>query len=342
MNMQNVAQIGNNSASFGQMITEDPAIIYRDDSALPALVLEIKTEIAAHTPDISTRTGREAIASLAYSIARRKTPIIKAGASLTEDWRKKTTTVNALKSKVEKEFDALRDEARADLDVWEAKEKERVARIDRVVAFLQAAGTAQPGRSVEEIEQAISQVNEIQISDDFGDSFDRASQEKASAMAALTSARADTLKADQDRAELEKLRAEAAERDREARDAEIARQAEAAEQERIRSAELRAAAEAEAKARAQYRAAVEAESRKTEEAQRALAAEHRRQQDAREAAEHEAAELARRQADIEHRGAVMRSAKEALMEHAGLTEAVAKKVVMAIVASSIPSVTLQF
>jgi hypothetical protein len=38
----------------------------------------------------------------------------------------------------------------------------------------------------------------------------------------------------------------------------------------------------------------------------------------------------------------MRAAKEALMEHAGITEGAAKKAVIAIVAGSIPSVTLKF
>lgn len=340
--MQSAAQIGNNSASYGQMITEDPAVIYRDDSALPALVLEIKGEIAAHEPDVSTKSGREAIASLAYSISRRKTPIIKAGAALTEDWRKKTGAVNSLKALVEKEFDALRDEARAELDAWEAKEKARAAQVDHAVGFLQAAGATHTGRSVAEIDDAIARVNALQISDDFGDSAQRVADEKASALAALTSARAAAVQAEEERAELARLRAEAEERAKAAREQEAARIAKEAEDARVAAAEKRAAAEAEARANAEYKAAVAAEARKAEEAQRALAAEQRRQQEASEAVQREADEAARRQADNDHRGVVMRAAKEALMEHAGISEAAAKKAVLAIVAGSIPSVTLTF
>lgn len=340
--MQNVAQIGHNSASVGQMVTDDPSVIYRDDSTLPALVLEIKSEIAAHTPDLSTRAGREAIASLAYSISRRKTPIIKAGASLTEDWRKRTTAVNALKSKIEKEFDALRDEARADLDAWENKEKERAARIDGVVAFLQSAGAVQPGQTVAEIDCAIAKVSEVLISDDYGDSLDRVTQEKVAALAALASARASTLKADEDRAELDRLRAEAAERARVALQAENQRIAQEAEQARLQAAERRAAEAAEAKVREAADAEIQIERQKAQEAANALADEQRRQRELAAAEAAKAAADARRQADVDHRGAVMRSAKEALMEHAGVSEAIAKKVVMAIVAGQIPSVTLTF
>lgn len=53
-------------------------------------------------------------------------------------------------------------------------------------------------------------------------------------------------------------------------------------------------------------------------------------------------EEARLAADKKHRGAVMGTAKAALIEHAKLTEDQAKTVVLAIVANEIPGVTLSF
>ena len=61
---------------------------------------------------------------------------------------------------------------------------------------------------------------------------------------------------------------------------------------------------------------------------------------AKEAAEKADAEA--RQRDVEHRGKIMREAKEAIMEHGGVKEDAAKKIVLAIVAGSIPHANLKF
>lgn len=338
--------IGHNSASVGEMIKAEPAVVYRDETVLPALVAEIKAEIAALPVDLSTDSSRKALASLAYSISTRKTPIVAAGAALTEDWRKKTAAVNALKTKVEKELDALRDAARAPLNEWEAAESARKERIINALAFLSKAATVPAGSLITDIDATVSLVEALAIDADFGDSQERALQAREDALAALAAARDALAKAEAERAELAKLRADAQERERAAQAAEEKRLAEEDERQRIANAERRATEAAEAKAKSEADSAIAAERRKAQQAEEALAAEQRRQREieqaeaARIAAQ--AAEDARRQADQEHRGAVMRAAKEALMEHGGIGEAAAKKVVLAIVAGTIPSVTLKF
>jgi len=338
--------IGHNSAAVGEMIKAEPAIVYRDDTVLPAFVAEIKAEIAALPVDLTTDSGRKAIASLAYSISTRKTPIIAAGAALTEDWRKKTAGVNALKSKVEQQLDALRDLARAPLTEWEDAEKKRKDRIVSALAFFAQAAVVPTGSTVESIDATVAKVDAIQIGHEFGDSETRAKQDKFAALAKLAEARAAIVKADAERAELEKLRAEAQERERAAQAAEEKRLAEEEERQRIADAEKRAADAAEAKLKADAEAAIEAERRKAQEAEQALAAEQARQREAQAAEQRRldaiAVEEARRQADQEHRGNVMRAAKEALIENGGISEAAAKKVVLAIVAGSVPAVTLKF
>jgi colicin import membrane protein len=338
--------IGHNSAAVGEMIKAEPAVVYRDETVLPAFVAEIKSEIAALPVDLTTDSGRKAIASLAYSISTRKTPIIAAGAALTEDWRKKTAGVNALKSKVEQQLDALRDLARAPLTEWEAAEQKRKDRVVRALAFFAQASAVPAGSTIESIDATIARVDAIQIGHEFGDSETRAKQDKFDALARLAEARAAILKANAERAELEKLRAEAQERERAAQAAEEKRLAKEDERQRIANAEKRAAEAAEAKLKADADAAIAAERRKAQEAQDALVAEQRRQSEALAAEQRRvdaiAAEDARRQADMEHRGSVMRAAKEALIEHGGISEAAAKKVVLAIVAGTVPAVTLKF
>lgn len=64
------------------------------------------------------------------------------------------------------------------------------------------------------------------------------------------------------------------------------------------------------------------------------------------AAEKAKAEQARldaeRQRNQEHRGRLMKAAKEAIMEHGGIKEDAAKAIVLAIVGGSVPHVTLEF
>lgn len=338
--------IGHNSAAVGEMVKEEPAIVYRDDTVLPAFIGEIRGEIAAHPMNLATAAGRDAIASLAASISRRKTPIVAAGLALTEDWRKKTTAVNALKTKVATQLDALRDEARAPLTAWEAAEEKRKTAMVSALTFFAQAAVVPAGSTVESIDSTVARVEAIQIGHEFGDSQARAKEDQFAALAKLKAARAAIVKADAERAELEQLRAEAQKREREAQEIQTKRLAEEAEAKRLADAEWRAAEAAEAKAKAEADAAIAAERQKAQEAEQALAAEQARQREAQAAEQRRleaiAAEDARRQADQEHRAAIMRAAKEALMEHGSISEPAAKKVVLAIVAGTVPAVTLKF
>lgn len=338
--------IGDNSASVGEMIKAEPAVVYRDETVLPMLLAEIEAEIAALPIKLTTASGREAISSLSGSISSRKARIVEAGLALTEGWRKQTTAVNAIKKAAADGLDALRDKARAPLTEWEDAQKKRAEQIASALMFFAQAATVPAGSTLESIAATVARVEAIQIGHEFGDSEARARQDKATALARLDEARIAIVRANAERAELELLRAENQERERAAQVAEAKRLAEEEERERIASAERRATETAEAKAKADTEAAIAAERRKAQEAQDALAAEQRRQREAEEAeaarVAAQAAEDARRQADQDHRGAIMRAAKEALMEHAGINEGAAKKAVLAIVAGSIPSVTLKF
>lgn len=345
MNAVAMAEIGHNSASYLQMIEADPAIVYRDDDALPGLAAEIEALIAAASGDVGTKKGREAIASLAHSISRRKTPILDAGKRLTEDWRKKTAEVNGRKSQVERDLDALRDKARAPLDAWEAAEKARIAKTDAAMSRFRYLMKPPIGHTTVEFDADIAAVEAIEITDDFGDQRDAAEDLKVEALTALRAGRAAFVKAEAEREELARLRAAEEERQRAEREAEAKRAQEAAEAERIATAERRAAEQAEARVKAEQEAALAAERRKAQEAQDALAAEQRRQAEAKAAEERAAAAKAaadaERAADIAHRGKIMGEAKTALMT-LDLDEAKAKQIVLAICAGTIPHTRISF
>lgn len=117
--------------------------------------------------------------------------------------------------------------------------------------------------------------------------------------------------------------------------------------ERRKTQEVEAAREAAAAAeRKKAQDAIDEANRKAKAAQEALEAERRAEAAKVAAAEKAKAEQARldaeRQRNQEHRQKLMKAAKEAIMEHGGVKEDAARLIVLAIVAGSVPNVSLEF
>ena len=114
------------------IISAIPAIVLAEffkpngaDAVLSALKEEVR-KVAAML-DISTPSGREAIASLAYKVARSKTALDEKGKELVGAIKKQSGEIDAERKRVRDELDALKDEVRKPLTDWEDAEKECVA-----------------------------------------------------------------------------------------------------------------------------------------------------------------------------------------------------------------------
>jgi hypothetical protein len=346
--------IGHNSASFIEMIEADPGVVFREKGSVAALYDEIRAEIAAFKPDLTTDKGRKAVAAFAARIVRRKTAIDAAGKELNAELNKQVDAVDAVRRDIRNTLDIFRDQARKPLTEWEAAEEERAAFVERTIQSLSSSCYVQAGTSADEISQMIAGVEAIEIDPKvFGVREPVATKEKARALASLAEALTRAAREAEERAELDRLRAE--QEAREKREAEERAAREKAEAEtraaeemnrREEEAAKRAAEAAAAAERARAEQAANEERRKHEEA---LAAERRERErleaearQAAERAEREAAEAAKREADKAHRGKVMGAAKTAIMGAADVDEDRAKKIVLAIVAGEIPNVTLRF
>lgn len=332
--MTDAATIGHNSAAVGEVIEADPAVIYREPDMVQQLFDAIKEEIASHEVNLETDAGRKAIASLAHSISKRKVVLENAGKALTEHHRTETNKVNTIKKKVVDGLEELRDLAREPLTKWEAAENDRKAKINAARVLFSDA--AKMRGDIGDALGYMDRVKAVQITADvFGELEDVARTEQADAITSLESNIARLKQEQADREELERLRSEKAEAERAELEARKQREAEAAEKARIESAAKiaadRAANEARLKAQAEIDAANKA----------AAAAKEELDRQAREKAEAERQE-ALREADKKHRSKVLKDAKEAIMEHSKISEDAAKAIVLAIVAGSIPSVTLRF
>lgn len=329
--------------------------------AVEEAIAKIETTVRTHVPDLATRKGRDAIKSLAYNVSRSKTFLDGEGKKLVEGIKAQAAVVDASRKVIRDRLDALRDEARAPLDEWEAAEAARQERDAAIMDSLRNHGMTGHESSTDIIACA-GEIKAIALPDDFG--LDRAAAEalRAATMQALRNMFTAAEAREAEAAELAKLRAEAAERaakeaEEQAAREEVARQAqrdreraEAAEKAR-QEAEARAAAEierakreaAEAVERAQREAAETVERERREQAERAARAERERQEAAereRQAAEAkaqaQAKEKERREADAQRRETVLADIEAALVAMAG--KATPRAIAEALMAGEIPHV----
>ena len=88
----------------------------------------VKGEIEGEVPDLTTRKGRERIASLAAKVSKSKTAVEKPGRDYLRRLKEMPKVVEAELREFVTKMDTLRDETRRPLTEWEAAED---ARIDR-------------------------------------------------------------------------------------------------------------------------------------------------------------------------------------------------------------------
>jgi len=347
-----------------ETISANPVTVLIDEKAYSEFYEHVRAHVSAFVPDTSTAKGRSEIASMAFKVTRSKTAIDAAGKKLNEDARARINAVDAQRRKIREELDALADEVRRPLTEWETAEKARAAKVKETRENVIGLGNSSPHETAQDIRDRIDQIAEIALTGAIlGDEYDQTVADRDASLARLHDQLARAMKYEADQAELARLRADA-----EAR--------EIADRERIERERLvKEAAEREAREKAEYEANVRREADAAERAQKeALDREARAIENARIEAERAAAERvakaeaeaakvkadaeraererldhiektkreeAARQADRAHRSAVMKEAKEAIMAH-GADEDAAKKIVLAIVAGEIPYVTLRF
>ena len=329
------------------------------------LIGKIRAEVNAHVPDLTTKKGRDAIKSLAYKVTRTKTALDDAGKELNAGKRAEINAVDEVRRKVREDLDALAADARKPLDEWEASETARQSRISETMSAINALPSLPDDVTAIGIQARIDTLTALEFDADvFQESLEIAIGAKSSALDSLNASLVRVTQAEADAAELAELRrkdAERVENDRIAaeqaaqieadRIAEENRAAEAAaaEAQRLADAEAAEAQRLADIAAAEQRAAEAATTEAARVAQVAIDtanAEARRLQDAEDARLADEArianETAAREADKAHRGSVMKATKEAMMEHGGINEDQARKIVLAIVAGEIPNTKVFF
>lgn len=341
----------------------------------------VKAEVEGEVPDLTTRKGRERIASLAAKVSKSKTTVEKPGRDYLRRLKEMPKVVEAELREFVTKMDTLRDETRRPLTEWEAAEDSRIDRHNDRLNWLKTLADDLGELNSLQLKGLIAEAEGMQL----GAHWEEFEAEAANAKdKVLTTLRAALLKREQfeaEQAELARLRREAeeraeqdriraaqeaaveAERQRVAREQQAERDAaakreqdlkdQAAAQERAAENErlqLQLQAEQAERARVQAEAdRVAAEQRMEQERQAAArrqeeAAEQARQEERRRA-DAAAAEILRqqeaRERDKAHRASINRAALEAFVA-GGMTEECAKQAITLIAQRKIPNIAISY
>lgn len=359
---------------------ENAPAIYVAGGLQPFIDL-VRGEVLGEVPDLTTRKGRERIASLAAKVSKSKTAVEKPGRDYLRRLKEMPKVVEAELREFVTKMDALRDETRRPLTEWEAAEDARIDRHNDRLDWLRNRDDGLDALEVADIKDRIASVEEVVIGPEWEEFEAEAAREKDKVLNTLRAGLAKREKYDAEQAELARLRREAkerAEQDRIRADQEAAVEAErqrvAQQQQAEREAAARreqelidqaAAQEREAEnqrlqlklqAEQAERARIQAEADRVATEQRMeqerLAAARRAEEAAEQARQEErrradaaAAEILRhqqqRERDVAHRRNINRAALDAFVA-GGMTEECAKQAITLIAERKIPNITIQY
>lgn len=102
---------------------EKAMAVFTTDNALDPYLAHVRAEIDAFKPDLTTKKGRDAIASMAYKVAQSKVALETLGKSLADEAKEIPKKIDASRKAMKETLDAWRDEVRKPLDDWEAEQK---------------------------------------------------------------------------------------------------------------------------------------------------------------------------------------------------------------------------
>jgi hypothetical protein len=345
---------------------ETALAVYSAANGLDPWLSQIRAEVdkfLSVLPDLATDKGRKAFASMAHKVAKSKTALDAVGKELSAQQKEVPKRIDAERKRVWDTLEAWQKEVRKPLDDWQEAEDRRIADIKCDIAKIAALAVDLDGITAEDLSERIARVDAVAIADKWAEFQVDAALAKESALTTLRSALSARQQYEADQAELaqrraddearaqrereEHIRKEASEKAQREADEAAQREREQAEQREMHLKQQAEQAEQAAKqAKADQEAAEQrAEQEKRDSAARAeQAAEDARQAEIQRQADAEAEikrQAAAREADVEHRRAINRSAVEAFIA-GGMTDACAKQAITLIASGKIPAIAITY
>lgn len=235
---------------------KDIISVFATENGVDVLFEQLANEVRAEVPDLTTKKGRDRIASLAYKVSKSKGVVDEHGKELVSAEKARLALIDADRKKWRDKCDALRDEIRKPLTDWENEEKQRIETHESNIALMQCLANVD-GLHSDLIKLRLQEAENIAIGDEWQEFANNAAIAKDATIKALKTSLVARLHYEAEQAELERLRQEAIERERLERERLIAE-----------NAARQAKEEAERLARAEFerteRARIEAENKQAQ------------------------------------------------------------------------------
>ncbi|KAA8712912.1 hypothetical protein [Pseudomonas cannabina] len=240
-------------------ISADNAPVIYVTGGLNQFLKAVTAEVTAEVPDLTTRKGRDRIASLAAKVSKSKTAVEKPGRDYLKRLKEMPKVVETELREFVTKMDALRDATRKPLTDWEEANDRRIDSHNDGIQRIKDLAVFAETPTAAHVAQIIADLELVVIDESWEEFLAEAAQAKDRSLAVLRALLSDRTKHEAELAEIAKFNAEKAEREQKERDAEIARQAVERAQ---REAEQKAQAEREAAARREQELKDQAETQK--------------------------------------------------------------------------------
>lgn len=301
---------------------ENALTVFTTTNGLDPIIDRIRQEVSSLVPDVSTKKGRDAIASAAMKVARSKTYLDGVGKELVDKLKEQPKLIDAERKRVRDILDSLKDEIRKPLTDWETAEESRIQSIKSRIIAMQSHPEE---LTIRNIELHISRLKKTDVTDgSFQEFGGEAAVVKLSSIEKFEKLLEDVINKENKQKELERLKKESEERAQREREEKL-----------VKDAEERAKRQAEEKARIEI-----------EKAQAAAAAEQQRLKDIQLKEENERIkrenEEIKRINDKNHREAIIKQACEDMVAYCGIGDDTANGIVDHILQGNIRNIIVKF
>lgn len=317
--------------------------VFTQPDHIESILQQVEKEVNSFVPDVSTKKGRDAIASLGLKVAKTKTYLDGLGKDLVTEYKEVPKKIDASRKTVRDRLDALKEKVLLPKLEYEA-EQERIAAEAAYAAMWQEAHEMDASITAERL---VKKESDHEMALLMNDAFDRAQADKAAEAERKRITYEEELKRLAENAARLAVEEEARREREEAahRESVLRAQAEQAERDRV-ALVIKAEQDkkdAIAKAEREKQEAIAAEKLKAQQEAERIQREAKQKEDARLAEEKRVAdEAAARAANEAHRKTIGTAVVNGLIEYAGLTREQAIATLKALINNQIPHTNIHY
>lgn len=140
---------------------ESAMVVFTGANSIDPYLAHIRAEIDAFVPDLTTKKGRDAIASMAYKVSQSKSALEAVGKALADEAKEIPKKIDATRKHVKDTLDSWRDEVRKPLDDWQAEQDAIEAKRIADEAAAEAARLAEV--AAKELQEQVDRDHELAV-----------------------------------------------------------------------------------------------------------------------------------------------------------------------------------